>query len=82
MLRKESNHASARINSLDMEPTFKTVWLDGFAASLMQLQPRMNAVVAAFHAAATYPDARNLSPKEAAEIFTLEEPPGEAGLPE
>lgn len=82
MLRKESNHAPARINSVDMEPTFKTVWLDGFAARLMQLQPKMNAAVAALRAAATYSEARNLSPKEAAEIFALEEQPGEAGLPE
>ena len=62
-----------------MDPTFKKVWLDGFAAHLMKLQPSMNAVIAASHAVAMYPDAKGMPPNEAAEIFALEEGPGEAG---
>ena len=46
----------------------------------MQLQPRMNAVTAAQHAVATYPDAANLEPEEAAKIFAAEEPPDEVGV--
>ena len=45
----------------------------------MQLQPRMNAVTAAQHAVATYPDASDMEPEEAAETFAAEEPPDEVG---
>jgi hypothetical protein len=55
-----------------MKPTFKEVWLDGFAAHLTKLQPWMNAVIAASHAVAMYPDAKGLPPNEAAEMFALE----------
>lgn len=57
----------------------KPVWLDRFGARLMQLQPRMNPVTAAQHAVATYADAADWEPEEAADIFAAEEPPDEVG---
>jgi hypothetical protein len=60
----------------------KPVWLDRFAARLLHLQPRMSAVTAAEHAAATFPGAADLEPEEAAEVFAAEEPPGEVGAPQ
>lgn len=73
--------ASAFVKSIDIKPLLsKPAWHDRFGARLMQLQPRMNAVTAAQHAVATYPDAANLEPEEAAKIFAAEEPPDEVGV--
>lgn len=70
------------MNSIAIKPLLpKPVWHDRFGARLMQLQPRMNAVTAAQHAAATYPDAADMEPEVAAEIFADEEPPDEVGAP-
>lgn len=70
------------MNSTAIKPLLaKPVWHDRFGARLMQLQPRMNAVTAAQHAVATYPDAADMEPEEAAEIFAAEEPPDEVGAP-
>jgi len=65
-----------------MKPTFKEVWLDGFAAHLTKLQPWMNAGIAASHAVAMYPDAKGVPPYEAAEKFALEVGSHEAGATE
>lgn len=54
------------------------VWTERFRDRLMQLQPGMNARTAAEHAGLTFPDAGDLEPENAAEIFAAEEPPGEA----
>lgn len=70
------------MNSTAIKPLLaKPAWHDRFGARLMQLQPRMNAVTAAQHAVATYPDAADMEPEEAAEIFAAEEPPDEVGAP-
>lgn len=42
----------------------------------------MSAETAAQHAKATFDDAKDLMPEEAAEIFAAEQPPGEVGAPE
>ena len=65
----------------DMSPNEKTEWLLRFAARLHQVHPGMAGSVAAEIATLTYADARDLSPEEAAEIYALEEPPGDAGAP-
>ena len=68
------------MNSTATRPSLpKPVWNDRFGARLLQLQPRMNAVTAAQHAVVTYPDAADMDPEEAAEIFAAEEPPDEVG---
>ena len=68
------------MTSIAIKPSLpKPVWHDRFGARLLQLQPWMNAVTAAQHAAVTYPAAADMDPEEAAEIFAAEEPPNEAG---
>ncbi|MES2959672.1 MAG: hypothetical protein V4792_15890 [Pseudomonadota bacterium] len=55
-----------------------SVWTARFTARLLALQPGMSAFSAAEHAVVTFPDAADLEPEAAAEIFAAEEPPGEA----
>ena len=66
---------------VDMSTDEKTEWLLRFAARLHQVQAGIAGSVAAEIAMSTYADARDLSPEEAAEIYALEEPPGDAGAP-
>lgn len=64
------------MNSIDRKRSLqKPVWLDRFGARLMQLRPQMNALTAAEHAVATYPNAAHMEPEEAAERFAAVEPP-------
>ena len=63
-------------------PDEKRDWIDRFGRCLMKLEPAMSAETAAEHAKATYADAKDLTPGEAAEIFAAEQPPGEVGAPE
>lgn len=52
----------------------KHVWLQRFGAHLMQLQPHLNALVAATkHAIDTFHDASDLDPEEAADNFVADE---------
>lgn len=68
------------MNSIEPKSShLRDAWVDRFGVRLMQLQPRMNAITAAEHAETTFPDAADLGPEEAAEIFAAEEPPGEVG---
>ena len=60
----------------------KPTWLHRFARRLHQIQPSVLSSVAADIAVTTYPDAQDLEPEEAAEIYALEEPPGDVGAPE
>lgn len=55
------------------------LWIDRFAARLGELQTTIGPDLACELAEATYADAFDLDPTEAAEIYALEEPPGEAG---
>jgi hypothetical protein len=59
----------------------RTNWQLKFAIRLHQLQPGIAGHVTAQIAADTYPDARDLAPEEAAEIYALEQPPGDVGAP-
>lgn len=58
-----------------------TSWLLRFATRLHQLQPDIDGAVATQIATDTYPDARDLTPEEAAEICALEQPPADVGAP-
>lgn len=58
----------------------KSEWIRRFAAKLCEIQgPACTEAVSI--AMTTYPDASDLSPEEAAEIYALEEPPGDVGAP-
>jgi hypothetical protein len=58
------------------------IWLERFGARLMELHPAMGAVTAAQHAVQAHPEAAELEPEEAAELFVAEAPPGITGAPE
>lgn len=55
------------------------LWVDRFAARLGELQNNIEPNLACELAEATYDEAFDLDPVEAAEIFALEQPPGEVG---
>ena len=57
------------------------LWIDRFAARLGELQANIEPDLACELAEATYEDAFDLCPSAAAEIYALEEPPGEADSP-
>lgn len=58
-------------------------WVPRFAKKLRQLQPGMagDDAMGLALAEATYPEASDLTPEEAAEIYALEEPPADFGAP-
>ena len=56
----------------------KDEWVPRFARKLRQRQPSVAGAMGLAPAEATYPEAADLTPEEAAEIYALEEPPGEA----
>lgn len=56
-------------------------WIDRFMNRLGSLLPSLKADDALDHAKATFPDASDLEPEEAAEIYALELPPADAGTP-
>ena len=58
------------------------IWLERFGARLMELHPTMGAITAAQHAVQAHPEAAELEPEEAAELFVAEAPPGITGTPE
>lgn len=51
----------------------KHEWLQRFGTRLLQLQPSLNAVLAAKHAVDTFHDAAHLDPERAAETFAIED---------
>lgn len=55
-------------------------WIKRFCAKLILIQP-MTEVAAVEIAQRTYPDARDVAPEEAAEIYALEEPPADVDAP-
>lgn len=54
-------------------------WVDRFLGRLGTLVPSIHPAGANERALQTYRDAGDLGPEEAAEIYALELPPGEAG---
>lgn len=56
-------------------------WVDRFLNKLGQLVHNFSIKDAMQAALATYPDASDMEPEEAAEVFALECPPGECGAP-
>jgi hypothetical protein len=58
----------------------KDEWVPRFAKKLRQLQPDVDGddAMGLALAEATYPEAEDLTPEEAVEVYLLEEPPGEA----
>ena len=60
------------LNFLLLPPSPQKLWLDKFRTHLMRLQPGMNTLDAAHEAVSIYPDAADMDPEEAAEIFALE----------
>jgi hypothetical protein len=55
----------------------KDEWVPRFAKKLRQLQPGVQGddAMSVALAEATYPEAQDLTPEEAVEIYSLEEPP-------
>lgn len=66
----------------DMPRLSQTLWIERFSARVMQLQPRLNSVDAARHAAATFATSAQLEPEAAAEVFSGQAPLGRPGAPE
>lgn len=64
-----------------MQSIDKASWALRFATHLRQLQPAIEGAEAMRIALATFDDASDLTPEEAAEIYALEEPPGDVGAP-
>lgn len=58
------------------------LWIPRFADALRKLQPALAGADAMGIAAVQYDEASDLDPAEAAEIYALEEPPGDVGAPE
>ena len=54
-------------------------WVDRFLGRLGSLVPSIHPAGANERALLTYADAGDLGPEDAAEIYSLELPPGEAG---
>lgn len=65
-----------------LQPLTKPLWLDRFASRIGALLPSVGAGEAWRYAEATFDDAKDLTPEEAAEIFAKELPPLDAGAPE
>ena len=65
-----------------MQQTLKKAeWLDRFASKIGKLLPSMTLDDATMRAEETFPNASDLSPEEAAEIYALELPPADPGAP-
>lgn len=67
----QSNHSN--------RPLATPIWIGRFAIRLMELRSEMNAVTAAQLAVASYSDASELDPEEAAEILATVGPIGDFG---
>lgn len=57
-------------------------WIPRLADALRKRQPRLAGADAMGIAGAQYDEALDVDPAEAAEIYALEQPPGEVGAPE
>lgn len=65
---------------MDLTPSVpEPAWLDRFANRLGVLLPAIDPQFASAAAEATFCDAADLTPEEAAEIFALEAPPVDPG---
>jgi hypothetical protein len=66
-----------------MQKIPKDEWVPRFAKKLREILPEVsgNEAMDLALAEATYPEAEDLTPEEAVEIYLLEEPPAEVGHP-
>lgn len=64
-----------------MQKIPKDEWVPRFAKKLREMLPEVsgNEAMALALAEATYPEAEDLTPDEAVEIYLLEEPPADVG---
>lgn len=73
----------SKLQRMDLTPSIaKPIWLDRFATHLGTLDKSLSPQDAYAFAEETFPDAADLTPEEAAEIFALEKPPNEEGAPD
>lgn len=73
MHTREKSETTATLSQKD--------WCDRFASVLQEQIPAMSAEDAATRAGESWPDARDLSPDEAAWIYSAELPPRDVGAP-
>jgi len=67
---------------MDLTPSLpRATWLDRFAMRLGALLPDLDPETAWRYAEATFDDAADLEPDEAAEIFAADLPPASVGCP-
>lgn len=67
-----------KITPMELTPSVSwPAWLDRFANRLGALLPGIDPHTASAHAESAFPDAADLTPEEAAEIFALEAPPSD-----
>jgi hypothetical protein len=71
--------AVAKLHHTPAHP--RHIWLERFSARLMELHPTMSAVTAAQHAVDSHPEAAELEPELAAEMFVNEDPAGVTRAP-
>ena len=57
----------------------KPLWIDRFENALSAVCPELDPQMATAHAEASFDDAADLAPEEAAEIFALEAAPADFG---
>jgi DNA-directed RNA polymerase specialized sigma24 family protein len=69
------------MNSTTPRTLPKSEWSRRFAEKLRALRPALSTVEAVQRAIATYADAQDLSPEEAAQIYATELPPADPGTP-
>ena len=70
----------AKLHSTPSHP--RHIWLERFGARLMELHPAMSAITAAQHAVDSHPEAAELEPEQAAELFAAEPLPGVTNAPD
>jgi len=67
---------------MELTPSMpRDLWLDRFATRAGELIPAATPAEIWAHAEAVFPEAADLQPEEAAEIFALELPPDDPGAP-
>jgi hypothetical protein len=76
------NKLESSVAKLHHTPSHPThIWLERFSARLMELHPTMSTVAAAQHAVDAHPEASELEPEAAAELFAAEPLPGVTSAP-
>lgn len=66
-------HPEGRLRAIPRRPSYeRNEWLDCFSVRLQELRPSMSSPMAAKLAVRAWPEAANLEPKNAAEIYVTE----------